>query len=123
MQGLFQNQLLHAVSILFAVVPFAFALIRAFETGGRDLRYVWVAIAALCGAVVTILIARPYGGGPNAAVALSAGVFVIATLLAVCAALLLGTRLGPGIVVVGSAFGFCFAVGCLLHSSRRLKRT
>jgi len=123
MQRSFQNRLLHAVSILFAAVPFAFALIRAFETGGRDLRYVWVALAALCGAAATILIARPYGGGPNAAVALSAGVFVIATLLAVCAALLLGTRLGPGILVVGSAFGFCFAVGCLLHSSRGLKGT
>jgi hypothetical protein len=58
--------------------------------------------------------------GRNVAVALSAGVFLVATTSAVVAALLLGTTLGPGILVVGTAFGFCFAVGSALHTCRAL---
>lgn len=109
---------MHALSILFAAVPFAFALVRAVRTG-HDLRYFWVALASLLGAAATMAVAGAYNRRPNAPVALAAGVFVIATLLAVLAALLIGTALGPGILAVGSAFGFCFAVGGLLHMLAR----
>lgn len=37
-------------AVIFAAVPFAFGLIRAFETGGCDVRYIWVAGAAFVGA-------------------------------------------------------------------------
>jgi uncharacterized membrane protein HdeD (DUF308 family) len=97
-----------------AAVPFGFALIRAVSTGS-DFRYFWVALAGLLGAVATVRIGRAYGARPAAAVALAAGAFLAATLLAVLAALSIGTALGPGLLVVGSAFGVCFAVGSLLH--------
>ena len=102
-----------ALSILFAAAPFAFALIRFVHTGS-DLRYLWVACGSLLGAVAVMAIARASSRRPQAVLALSAGAFVAATLLAVSAAMLLGTRLGPGILVVGSAFGFCGAVGSTL---------
>ena len=109
-----QGQRLFALSIVVAAVPFAFAMVRAFRTG-YDIRYFWVALGSLLGAIATIVV----GGGPKktpiAIVALVAGVFVIATLLAVLTASLIGTTLGLGIIVVGCGFGFCFAVAGLLY--------
>jgi hypothetical protein len=104
----------YALSICVAAVPFAFALVRAVRTG-YDLRYSWVALASLLGAMATMSVGRANTRRPIPVVALAAGVFVIATLLAVLAALLIGTTLGLGVIAVGSAFGFCFAIGALLH--------
>jgi drug/metabolite transporter (DMT)-like permease len=111
---------LRVLSMVFAAVPFAFALIRTFQTGD-DLRYLWVAIAGLCGAVAAVWVAGPDGTSPKEALVLLAVVFVVATLLGVLTALLLGTKLGPAVVLVGAAFGFCFAVGAALYmrASRR----
>jgi hypothetical protein len=103
-----------ALSICTAAIPFAFALIRAVRTG-YDLRYFWVALAALLGAMATTAVGMRHAKRPIALAALVAGVFVIATLLAVLAAVLIGTTLGLGIIVVGSAFGFCFAVSALFY--------
>ena len=99
-----RNRMNRALAILAAATPFGFALIRAVRTG-HDVRYIWVALAAFCGAMATMAIARPYGSRPNAAVTVSTGVFLSATLLAVIAALLLGTTLGPGILVQTGARG------------------
>ncbi len=106
--------------MVFAAVPFAFALIRAFQTGD-DLRYLWVAIAGMCGAVATVWVAGRDGTGAKDGLVLSAVVFTVATLLGVLTAVLLGTKLGPAVVVVGAAFGCCFAAGAALymHASRR----
>jgi hypothetical protein len=109
---------IHALSIFFAAVPFGFALIRFGQTG-YDLRYLWVALASLLGASMVVVVGQPYGRGLPGRVVLSAGAFVIATLFAVLAAMLLGTAVGPGILVVASAFGFCCATSCLLHALAR----
>ena len=105
-----------ALSIVCVTVPFGFALIRAVRTG-YDLRYFWVALASLLGATLVVATGKAYNRRPS--VALSAGAFVTATLFAVLAALLLGTRVGPASLAVGSAFGFCFAVSHLLHALAR----
>jgi hypothetical protein len=107
-------RLLQALSIAIAALPFAFALIR-FVKSGSDVRYFWVALASFLGAITVVL-----GGGRQrptlqAALTRSAAAFVIATLFAVLAGLLLGTTLGPGILVVAAAFGLCSAVSCALH--------
>src|SRR6185295_10002227 len=102
------------ISILFAAVPVAFAAVRAVRTG-YDFRYLWVALASLLGASMVMVVGAVTSRRPNSAAALSAGVFVIATLLAVQAAWLLGIRVGPGSLVVGSGFGFCCAASCALH--------
>jgi hypothetical protein len=105
---------LHVLSIVFAVLPVAFALIRAIGTGGQDLRYIWVALAALGGATAVVAAAGLRRKRLNA-VALFAAMFVSATLLALVAALLVGTVFGGGVLVVASAFGFCSAAGYQLH--------
>ena len=114
MKWTLQSRRLFALSIFVAAVPFAFAVVRAVRTG-YDLRYFWVAFASLLGAMATIAVGRAHMRRPIAVVTLVAAVFVIATLLAVLAASLIGTTLGLGIIAVGSAFGFCFAAGALLH--------
>jgi len=109
---------LRALSIVFVAIPFAFASIRAVRTTG-DLRYIWVACGSILGAAVVTAAARSYSSTRVRAVKVSAAAFVAATLCAVLVALMLGTRLGPGILIVGSAFGFCCAAGCLLHTLAR----
>ena len=88
------------LAVVAAAVPFAFGLIRLIQTG-NDGRYLVVAAASLAGAGAAIKFARR---------AKVAAVLVAATLSAVVAALLLGTRLGLGILVVAASFGCCFAV-------------
>ena len=109
-----------SLSMAFAAVPFAFALIRAVQTGD-DLRYLWVAIAGMCGTVAATWVVGPDNTSPKAGVVLSAAVFAVATVLGVLTAVLLGTRLGPAVVIVGAGFGFCFAVGAAMYrrASRR----
>ena len=107
---------MNVVAIGFAAAPFAFALIRLAQTG-TDARYVVVALASGCGAAMAMALARPVTRARFLRVATA--VFIIATLFAVIAALLLGTRLGPGILVVATAFGFCFGAGCALHARTR----
>ena len=80
-----------ALSIVFVAVPFVFALIRAVRTG-YDLRYFWVAVASLLGAVTVMTVGKAYSRTPHGAVALSAGAFVVATLFAI----LTRGYLGPG---------------------------
>ena len=108
-----RDRRLVALAGCFAAAPFAFALIRFIQTGS-DLRYFWVACASLLGAVVVRAFRTDSSRRPQAVLARSAGAFVAATLLAVSTATLLGTRVGPGILVVASAFGFCCAAGALL---------
>ena len=102
------------VAIACAATPFAFGLIRAVTTG-YDVRYLWLALASLAGAIAVIAVARPSAKGARTAIAVSAGVFVVATLCAIVVALLMGTTLGPGLLVVGAAFGLCFSAGSLCH--------
>ena len=110
-----------ALAILLGAVPFGFALIRAYVTRGGDVRYVWVALAASCGAAALIQIDKPSGSGRRAAAWLSASVFLSATVCAVVAAWLLGTRLGTGMLIVAAAFGLCFAAGSFFYLlARRL---
>ena len=103
-----------ALSITFAGLPLAFGLVRAVSTG-TDLRYVWVALASLLGAAAIMAVARTSRGGPLVAFAMAAAAFVTSTFLAMLAALLLGTRMGAGMLVVASSFGLCCAVSCLLY--------
>jgi hypothetical protein len=105
---------IHGISILFAAVPVAFAAVRAVRTG-NDFRYLWVALSSLLGASAVMVVGTVTTWRSNSAAALSAAVFVIATLLAVLAAWLLGIRVGPGSLVVGAGFGFCCAASCALY--------
>jgi hypothetical protein len=106
------------LALLAAAVPFVFGLIRLAQTGS-DARYLVVAAAALCGAAAVMTFTRTGTAASSARLGTVARVFVGATVLAVAAALFLGTRLGPGMLIVGAAFGFCFAVASALHMRAR----
>jgi hypothetical protein len=109
-----RNWRIYGLSILFAAVPSAFAVVRAIRTGD-DFRYLWVALASLLSALVVMVVAEADRRGPIVAAARSTWVFVVATLVAVFAAWLLGVRVGPGSLLVGSAFGLCYAASCTLN--------
>jgi hypothetical protein len=119
-QGRARHVILSIASILLAAVPFAFALIRLFQTGD-DFRYLWMAIVSFLGAagVMTLGAARTRGLG--ALTALSGAALIVATLLGVTTAVLLGTTFGPGAAIVALGFGLCSAVGQALNAvSRRI---
>jgi len=103
----------YSLSIAAATVPFAFALIRAVTTG-HDFRYFWVASGSLLGAVATSAILDALRKRP-ASFAMASAIFIVSTLAAILAALIIGTRFGVGILVVGAAFGFWLAVAGVLY--------
>jgi hypothetical protein len=106
---------IRALAMVFVALPFVFALIRAARTWS-DLRYLWVAAASVCGAAAVTAVGRAHSRSAPAAIMLTAAAFLAATLVAVGAASLLGTSVGPGILVVASSFGVCSAIGCVLHA-------
>ena len=113
-----REQLMFFLSILFAVTPFAFALIRAFSTG-YDLRYLWVALASFLGAAVVMSVGKSRSGKSKGLLALSAMVLVVATLLAGLAAFLLGAKSVVGAGTVALAFGLCCAASSALYALSR----
>ena len=115
-----RRRFVHGLTIAAAAVPFAFAAIRAAATGS-DFRYFLVALASLLGAVTTIAVLAS-GGRKSPVLAAASAVFVVATLCAVSAAMLIGTTLGLGLLVVGAAFGFWFAVAGFAYASTRYDR-
>ena len=113
-----RSRLLDAMAIAFGLLPFAFGLIRAVTTG-QDVRYLWVAAAGFLGAALVTVPARSREGSIRPHIGAAALAFVAATVLAVCTAIAIGTRLGPGLLVVGVSFGLCFAAASLLHLQAR----
>src|SRR5262247_1815447 len=113
-----KRRLLRVMSIAAAAVPFAFASIRAAQTG-QDFRYFWVALAGLLGAVGTVVVVRARESWSTPA-ALAAAAFVVSTLLAAAAAVLIGTKPGLGLLVVAASFALCFAAGAFLDALARV---
>jgi CHASE2 domain-containing sensor protein len=112
--------LLYFLSILFAAMPFAFGLIRAVSTG-YDVRYLWLALESLLGAVIAVRTAR--NRKPTGIIALSALVLVIATVLAGLAAFLLGAKSVAAAGIVAFAFGFCWAASYGFYALSRPRMT
>ena len=112
--------LLYFLAILFAAIPFAFGLIRAVSTG-YDVRYLWMALASLLGAVIAVRTTR--SRKPTGVIALSAPVLIIATLLAGIAAFLLGAKSVAAAGIVAFAFGFCWAASYTFYALSRPRIT
>ena len=93
-------------SALLALVPVAFGVIRAVSTG-TDLRYIWLAGAAIIGSMAVGLI----GVSPGPArvpVWRAVGAVAAGTICAgATAILLMGAKVGPGIAIVALSFGLC----------------
>jgi len=101
---------LRSLAILFGAMPFAFGLIRAIETG-TDVRYVWVALAAMAGGMLAIARARR-SRLALAPATMAAAVFLASAALATGAGVLVGTNFGPGLLVVAAGFAICYAAAC-----------
>jgi len=105
--------MIRSSSLFFVAMPFLFGLLRA-AISGNDFRYLWVAAASLFGAAV--FTAATHAPSHRRRIALSIGAFITSTLCATAAAMLLGTRFGPALLVVAASFGFCSAAGCTLFA-------
>lgn len=103
--------MLRVLAASIAALPFAFALIRVVQTG-TDTRYVWVALGAMVGGMIVTLVTRRFRR-PLHPVTLAAAVFVMSAIVALAVALVLGTRFGPGVLVVTGSFAGCFASASL----------
>jgi hypothetical protein len=98
---------MYALSILFAVAPFAFGLFRFLETRS-DVRMLWMAFASFLGALLVRAIAKRRGRKPNVVLTFSAVTLVVATLLAAATAYLLGATAPAGVWLVAFVLAFCW---------------
>ena len=107
--------MIRSLSLFFVSLPFLFGLLRA-STTGSDFRYLWVAAAAMLGAAAVTAATRRQMRRLRVAFVLAAASFVVATICATAAAILLGTRIGAGLLIVASSFAFCCALGSMLFA-------
>jgi hypothetical protein len=112
-----RQRAIYALSILFALAPFAFGLIRATEA--RDPRLLWMAVAAFLGAALIRMFAKDRSRKPNAILALSAVTLVVAAVLAASVAYLLGATAVAGIWPVAFVLGLCLAASYALYARSR----
>jgi hypothetical protein len=117
-----RERLIFLIAILFAVVPFAFGLIRAHTTGS-DFRYLWVAIASFIGVTVVMTVGSARARTSTPSLTLPALVLLVATLAAAATAFLLGANSIPAVLVVALAYGLCFAASSALYIRSRLPPT
>ena len=105
--------LARALSLAAAGIPLVFASIRAMQTGW-DFRYFLIAVAGLLGAAAPLAFGRRYPTGHDT-FAITIAAFVVAVLLSILAAMAIGTRLGPGLIVVAGSFAACSAAAVFFH--------
>ena len=110
-----REQVIHILSILFAIAPFAFGLIRVFQTG-HDFRLLWMAFASFLGALMARIIAGTRSQQSNGVFVLSVLTFIIAAVLAGLTAYLLGATAPAGVWGVAFVLGFCWAAYCALNT-------
>lgn len=95
--------------------PVAFGVIRALTTG-NDLRYLWLAGAAILGSMTVAFAGRTSGSIPAGRTLLS---IIVGAVCATAVAVLMGTKAGPGIAVVAGSFGLCTGAGAMLAARAR----
>jgi hypothetical protein len=109
---------LSLLSILFAVAPFAFALIRA-HSSRNDLRMLWMALASLLVVTPIMLAGKVRRRQPAGVFALVIIALVAATLVAGWLAYRLGATAAAGIWPVSFVLAFCWAMSFALNALAR----
>jgi hypothetical protein len=106
MRSSLRGRWLFLASVVLAVVPVTFGLIRAVSTGD-DFRYLWLAGAAILGSMLAV--PRRRGASGPAAVWLrrALGAVAAGTACAAATGIILGAKAGPGIAIVAISFGLC----------------
>lgn len=108
-----REQLLYVLSILAALAPIAFALIRAVSA--HDLRLLWMAIAAFVGATAVMLVGKVRSRTLRVVIPLAAAALVVATLLSGVTAMMLGATAAPGIWLMSFVLGLCWTAACAFN--------
>lgn len=101
-----RSRLLLVASVFFAMVPVAFGVIRAVSTGA-DLRYLWLAAAAIIGSMTVMPLGRRASGRAVVSVPRVLGAVAAGATCAGLVAIVMGAKAGPGIAIVAIAFGLC----------------
>ena len=113
-----RQQRFYFLSILFAMAPIAFALIRAFR-GHYDLRMLWMALASFVGATVVMTLGRVRRRGTRGIAALAIVALIVAMLAAGSIAMRLGATAAAGIWPVSFVLSVCWVVSYVLDTLSR----
>ena len=105
-------------AIVLVAGPFVAAGIRVVQTR-HDFRYLWVALAAFVGATAVMSIGRASGRLPAAMSRLSAIAFVLAGLLSVLVARLVGARAMIPMIMVAIVYALFFTGSQVLYTLSR----
>jgi hypothetical protein len=109
---------LYLLSIAFAVLPIAVALVRSFRTH-YDMSLLWLALAASAGAAAVMFVGRARGRPTRTIMILSALAFLSATLCSILAGRLLGIAASSNLAMVSTFFGLSWALSYLLDTLSR----
>jgi hypothetical protein len=118
LQKVVQARLLRIASVLLGAVPVAFGVARAVRTGS-DLRYLWLAGAALVGSMVAMTLGRDSRAPARVSPARALAAVTAGAVSAAAIAFLMGTTAGPGIAIVAIAFGLCTGTSVVLATLAR----
>lgn len=122
MRSVRRRQLLLLASVFFAAVPVTFGLIRAVRTGD-DVRYLWLAGAAILGSMAVMPLGRASAGPAPVFLRRALGAVAAGALCAAATAVLMGATAGPGVAIVALAFGLCTGTSALFATLARQPRT
>jgi hypothetical protein len=118
MPGIFPSRLWLLGSVLLAALPVAFGLIRAVSTG-NDVRYLWLAGAAILGSMAAMRSGRGTSGPAHVSLGRAVGAVAAGSASAAAAALLMGTTAGLGLAIVAVSFGLCTGASAVLAAIAR----
>jgi hypothetical protein len=113
-----RERALYLLSLLFAIAPFAFGVLRALRPG-HDLRMLWMAFAAFLGASAIEAIGKARSHKGKLVVAFSALTFIVTTLAAAMTGYLLGATSAPGVWGVAIVFGVQWTASYALDTLSR----
>jgi len=116
-----RRHLLLLVAVLLAVVPVAFASVRAFNTG-NDFRYLWLAAASLLGSLAVMVPAYRAPSPARVSAGRAVGAISTGAACAAATAVALGATAGPGVAIVAGAFGLCTGTSMVLGAVARRQR-
>ncbi len=106
-----------------AILPVAFGIIRVVNTG-NDVRYLWLAAAAILGSFAAAMPVGRRASPPSRVSVLRTTAAVAAgSVCAAAAGILMGTTANLGLAIVAASFGFCTGIGAMLAARARQPRT
>lgn len=94
----------YIIAVVFGASPFLFGLMRALSSR-RDMRMLWMAVAAFLGAGLGMAAGKPRSRKPIIVLARWVAALVTSTLLAAWTAFQLGATAAPGIFAVSFVVG------------------